>query len=207
MKQRGIVISHDIKSMFKNAANKRKAPKENEDDSVAILDQSSLFQMLFYFNEKSIKKAENNLASVFFLLCVFVVGLAKQCDLIFKTCFSFIFYKKNIFFSRVLNFTHSLFQRKFCTNFCAQKLVRAKISTNKVQFHAKYMLQMFNTHFSSKLNPIAATKRRLRQENVTGCGSKKTVNKKVVEIYRKGILNYFKIPLFRYLDRIFHDWP
>ena len=38
MKRRGIVICHDIKSMFKNAANKRKAPKENEDDSVAILD-------------------------------------------------------------------------------------------------------------------------------------------------------------------------
>ena len=37
-KRRGIVKSHDIKSMFKNAANKRKAPKENEDDSVAILD-------------------------------------------------------------------------------------------------------------------------------------------------------------------------
>ena len=37
-KPRGIVISHDIKSVFKNAANKRKAPKENEDDSVVILD-------------------------------------------------------------------------------------------------------------------------------------------------------------------------
>ena len=37
-KQRGIAKSHDIKSMFKNAANKRKAPKENEDDSVVILD-------------------------------------------------------------------------------------------------------------------------------------------------------------------------
>ena len=37
-KRRGIAKSHDIKSMFKNAANKRKAPKENEDDSVVILD-------------------------------------------------------------------------------------------------------------------------------------------------------------------------
>ena len=37
-KRRGIVKSHDIKSMFKNAANKRKAPKENEDDSVVIFD-------------------------------------------------------------------------------------------------------------------------------------------------------------------------
>ena len=37
-KRRGIVKSHDIKSMFKNAANKRKAAKENEDDSVVILD-------------------------------------------------------------------------------------------------------------------------------------------------------------------------
>ena len=36
--RRGIVKSHDIKSMFKNAANKRKAPKENEDDSVVIFD-------------------------------------------------------------------------------------------------------------------------------------------------------------------------
>ena len=33
-----IVKSHDIKSMFKNTANKRKVPKENEDDIVAILD-------------------------------------------------------------------------------------------------------------------------------------------------------------------------
>ena len=67
--------------MFKNAANKRKAPKENEDDSAVILDQSCLFQMLFCFKEKSIKKAENNIGFVFFLLCVFVVELAKQCDL------------------------------------------------------------------------------------------------------------------------------
>ena len=29
---------HDVKSMFKNAANKRKTPKEDEDDSVVILD-------------------------------------------------------------------------------------------------------------------------------------------------------------------------
>ena len=36
-KRRGIVKSHDIKSMFKNAANKRKAPKENEDDNFVIL--------------------------------------------------------------------------------------------------------------------------------------------------------------------------
>ena len=61
-KRRGIVKSHDIKSMFKNTANKRKVPKENEDDIVVILDQSSLFQMLFYFKEKSIKKTENNTA-------------------------------------------------------------------------------------------------------------------------------------------------
>ena len=37
-KRRGIVISHDIKFMFKNPANKRKTPKENEDDIVVILD-------------------------------------------------------------------------------------------------------------------------------------------------------------------------
>ena len=37
-KRRGIVKSHDIKSMFKNTANKRKVPKENEDDIVVILD-------------------------------------------------------------------------------------------------------------------------------------------------------------------------
>ena len=37
-KRTGIVKSHDIKSIFKNAANKRKAPKENEDDSAVILD-------------------------------------------------------------------------------------------------------------------------------------------------------------------------
>ena len=37
-KRRGIVKSDDIKSMFRNAANKRKAPKENEDDSVVIFD-------------------------------------------------------------------------------------------------------------------------------------------------------------------------
>ena len=37
-KRRGIVKSHGIKSMFKNAANKRKASKENADDSVVILD-------------------------------------------------------------------------------------------------------------------------------------------------------------------------
>ena len=37
-KRTGIVKSHDIKSIFKNAANKRKAPKENEDDSVVFLD-------------------------------------------------------------------------------------------------------------------------------------------------------------------------
>ena len=37
-KRTGIVKSHDIKSIFKNAANKRKAPKENEDDSVVIFD-------------------------------------------------------------------------------------------------------------------------------------------------------------------------
>ena len=37
-KRRGIVKSHDIKSMFKNAANKRKTPKEKEDGSVIILD-------------------------------------------------------------------------------------------------------------------------------------------------------------------------
>ena len=67
--------------MFKNAANKRKTPEEDEDDSVVILDQSSLFQMLSYFKEKSIKKAENNIAFVFLLFCVFVVELAKQCDL------------------------------------------------------------------------------------------------------------------------------
>ena len=36
--RRGIVKSHDIKSMFKNAANKRKTPKEKEDGSVIILD-------------------------------------------------------------------------------------------------------------------------------------------------------------------------
>ena len=36
--------------------------------------------MLFYFKEKSIKKAENTIAFVF-LFCVFVVELAKQCDL------------------------------------------------------------------------------------------------------------------------------
>ena len=56
-KQRGIAKSHDIKSMFKNAANKRKAPKENEDDSVVFLDQSSLFQMLCYFQRKKYKKS------------------------------------------------------------------------------------------------------------------------------------------------------
>ena len=72
---------HDVKSMFKNAANKRKTPKEDEDDSVVILDQSSLFQMLSYFKKKSIKKAENNIAFVFLLFCVFVVELAKKCDL------------------------------------------------------------------------------------------------------------------------------
>ena len=42
-KRRGIVKSHDVKSMFKNAVNKRKALKKNEDESVVILDWSSLF--------------------------------------------------------------------------------------------------------------------------------------------------------------------
>ena len=37
-RRRGIIKSHDKKSMFKNAANKRKPPKENENDRVIILD-------------------------------------------------------------------------------------------------------------------------------------------------------------------------
>ena len=46
-KRRGIVKSHDIKSMFKNTANKRKVPKENEDEIFVILDQSFLDVILF----------------------------------------------------------------------------------------------------------------------------------------------------------------
>ena len=82
-KGRGIAKSLDIKSMFKNAASNHKAPKENEDDSDVILDQSSLFQMLFQFKQKSMKNAENNITFVFFLFCVFIIELAKQCDLLY----------------------------------------------------------------------------------------------------------------------------
>ena len=64
-----------------------------------------------------------------------------------------------------------------------------------------------STHFSSQHNSITASKRH-SQESATGCSSKKrTKNKNIVEIKWKGILNYFIILLFRYLDRLFHDRP